>query len=95
MSYETYALVRERVSARALEPITLKGISREVVPYAVDPARIAGEAGGGDIHEESSERMRLFVDLSELDAAEAEKIEAALAAAQEAVRAKAGSHSRK
>ena len=35
MSYETYALVRDMVVAHALPPITMKGISREVVPYAV------------------------------------------------------------
>jgi class 3 adenylate cyclase len=35
-SYETYALVRSIVVARALPPITMKGISREVIPYAVD-----------------------------------------------------------
>jgi adenylate cyclase len=36
VSYETYALVRDVVVAHALQPITMKGISREVVPYAVD-----------------------------------------------------------
>jgi len=36
MSYETYALVRDTVEAQALDPITMKGISREVVPYAVE-----------------------------------------------------------
>jgi class 3 adenylate cyclase len=35
VSYETYALVRDIVVARALTPITMKGISREVVPYAI------------------------------------------------------------
>jgi class 3 adenylate cyclase len=35
VSYETYALVREIVVAQALKPIAMKGISREVVPYAV------------------------------------------------------------
>jgi class 3 adenylate cyclase len=36
ISYETYALVRDILVARALPPITMKGISREVVPYAVE-----------------------------------------------------------
>jgi len=35
ISYETYALVRDIVVAQALSPITMKGISREVVPYAI------------------------------------------------------------
>ena len=36
MSYETYALVSDIVSAHPLPAITMKGISREVVPYSVD-----------------------------------------------------------
>ena len=36
LSYETYALVRDRVSAHALDEISMKGISRPVVPYMVD-----------------------------------------------------------
>ena len=36
VSYETYALVRDIIVAHELPPITMKGISREVVPYAVD-----------------------------------------------------------
>jgi len=36
VSYETYALVREMVAARTLPPISMKGISREIVPYAIE-----------------------------------------------------------
>jgi class 3 adenylate cyclase len=36
LSYETYALVRDVVDARALSPISMKGIAREVVPYQVE-----------------------------------------------------------
>jgi len=36
ISYETYALVRDMLVAHPLPPITMKGISREVVPYAVE-----------------------------------------------------------
>jgi class 3 adenylate cyclase len=36
ISYETYALVREISAARQLAPISMKGISREVVPYAIE-----------------------------------------------------------
>ena len=35
LSYETYALVRDIVVAQAQPPIMMKGISREIVPYAV------------------------------------------------------------
>src|SRR6202140_2060420 len=34
--YETYSQVRDMMRARPLPPITMKGISREVVPYAVE-----------------------------------------------------------
>src|SRR5437764_1702422 len=36
ISYETYALVRDVVTANPLPSISMKGISREVLPYAVD-----------------------------------------------------------
>lgn len=40
ISYETFALVRDVISAHSLPPITMKGISREVIPYSVDGMRI-------------------------------------------------------
>ena len=36
VSYETYALVREMVAGRKLPPISMKGISHEVIPYAIE-----------------------------------------------------------
>jgi len=36
ISFETYALVRRMLIARSLPPITMKGINREVIPYAVE-----------------------------------------------------------
>ena len=36
VSYETFALVRDIVVAHALPPITMKGISRDVTPFAVE-----------------------------------------------------------
>jgi class 3 adenylate cyclase len=36
VSYETYALVRDIAVAHALPSITIKGISRDVIPYAVE-----------------------------------------------------------
>jgi adenylate cyclase len=35
VSYETFALVRGSVRAQAMDPIRVKGISREVIPYKV------------------------------------------------------------
>jgi class 3 adenylate cyclase len=58
LSNETYALVRDVVRAHPLPPITMKGISREVVPYTVDglvgdvkqrPQVISEQATGVDI----------------------------------------------
>ena len=62
VSYETYALVRGTVHAHALEPIRVKGISRDVVPYKIDGyvdgpegQTVFSEHGGGiefylDVH---------------------------------------------
>src|SRR5437762_6696533 len=36
ISYETYALVRDVVTANPLPSISMKGISRDIVPYAVE-----------------------------------------------------------
>jgi hypothetical protein len=36
VSYETYALVRRTFAAHPLPPIKMKGIGREVVPYAIE-----------------------------------------------------------
>jgi class 3 adenylate cyclase len=49
ISYETYALARDIVAAKALDPITMKGISREVVPYVVQ-----------GIQRKSGETIRVF-----------------------------------
>jgi adenylate cyclase len=45
ISYETYAFVRDIVVAQALAPITMKGISREVIPYAVSGILDPGNKG--------------------------------------------------
>src|SRR5947209_20011425 len=44
ISYETHALVRAMITAHTLPPITMKGISRQVVPFAVDGIVDAGTA---------------------------------------------------
>jgi adenylate cyclase len=54
LSYETYALVRDIVKAHPLAPISMKGMSREVVPYKVDTTI---DAAGRQIHT-YSEHMR-------------------------------------
>ena len=43
MGYETYALVRDMVTARELPPLDIKGIGHSVIPYTVDG--LSGSAG--------------------------------------------------
>jgi hypothetical protein len=57
LSYETYSLVRQLVRARPLYPITLKGIARPVVPYAVD-GRLDDAAGRSSEEPRFSARLR-------------------------------------
>jgi len=84
MSYETYALVRDVVRAHPLPPITMKGISREVVPYAVDGLvhdmkqrpRIISEQGQG---------VELFIDLDVMDAETAQRTRHLLSEALQAL----------
>ncbi len=75
MSYETYALVGDRVRARPLEPITLKGISREVIPYAIDLSAEPGIPDDREVLEEHSKRLQLQIDLGNLGAEESQEIE--------------------
>ena len=66
LSYETYALVRDLVRAHPLPPIAMKGISREVVPYAVDG--LLGElAQRPQVISEHAKGLDLFVDLDVID----------------------------
>jgi adenylate cyclase len=72
LSYETYALVRDLVRAQPLAPIQMKGIRREVVPYAVEG--LLGElAQRPHIISESTTGLDLFVDLEALDDEGAER----------------------
>jgi hypothetical protein len=67
MSYETYALVRDFIAARALSPMAGTGVGREVVPYAVE--RWLG--GDGNNQGAFSEHMRgldFYLDPTLLDA---------------------------
>jgi adenylate cyclase len=66
LSYETYALVSDMVRARAMEPIAMKGISRQVVPYMVD--EMQGEpASRPKVISERRRGLNLFLDLEALD----------------------------
>ena len=71
MSYETYALVRDVVRAHPLSPITMKGISREVVPYAVDG--LAGDEQRQHVISEQAAGVEIFVELDAIDDESAER----------------------
>jgi class 3 adenylate cyclase len=77
ISYETYALVRGDVVAHELPPITMKGISREVIPYAVDNL-IGLETGKRDILVERMTGMDFYLNPDAVSPVEAERIRAIL-----------------
>jgi class 3 adenylate cyclase len=84
ISYETYALVRDMVVARELPPITMKGISRDVVPYAV--SGILG-AGGETVRvfSEHVTGLDLYLNANMIDANNAGHIRKVLQEAIEAL----------
>jgi len=80
LSYETYALVRDLVRGRPLAPIQMKGISREVVPYAVE-GLLGDLAQRANVISEHATGLDLFVDLEALDDEGAERAKRRLAEA--------------
>jgi hypothetical protein len=67
VSYETYALVRDMVAAHALPATSMKGISREVVPYAIDGLLDAG-GHAVQVFSEHRDGLDLYLDLGRIDA---------------------------
>jgi adenylate cyclase len=73
ISYETYALVRDLVRARPLPAITVKGISRAIMPYAVEG--LLDDVGRhGPIISEHTTGLDLFLDPAVVDAETAERV---------------------
>ena len=72
LSYETYALVRDMVRARPLPAISMKGISREVVPYAVE-GMLGDLAQRSQVISEHGKGLDLFIDLDVIDEHAAER----------------------
>ncbi|MBV8490435.1 MAG: adenylate/guanylate cyclase domain-containing protein, partial [Candidatus Eremiobacteraeota bacterium] len=68
VSYETYALVRERYGAHPLPPMHVKGINREVRPYVI-------EAAGGpcDVFSQRGAGIDFYLDVGMLDERGAER----------------------
>jgi adenylate cyclase len=84
VSYETYALVRDIAGAQALPPIAMKGISREVIPYAI--GGLIGESGAiRHVFSEHSTGLDFYLDPAALDAKASERIRGLLRAALEAL----------
>jgi class 3 adenylate cyclase len=83
MSYETFALVRDMVRAQPMSPIKMKGISREIVPYAVE-GLLGALAQRAHVISEHARGLDLFLDLDVLDDSAAQRarglLEEALAA---------------
>jgi hypothetical protein len=77
ISYETYVLVRDMLVAHALPSITMKGISREVVPYAVEGVvNAAGEKT--EIFSEHMTGLDFYLDATMVDTHAAEHVRAVL-----------------
>ena len=73
LSYETYALVRDVVAARVLPQISVKGISRMVVPYVVEG--VLDEAGRKiEIFSEHMTGLDFYLDPRAVDATALERI---------------------
>jgi class 3 adenylate cyclase len=77
ISYDTYVLVRDIVAARALPQISVKGISRTVVPYVVEG--VLDEAGRKiEIFSEHMTGLDFYLDPRAVDATALERIRATL-----------------
>ena len=74
VSYETYALVRDVVSAHPLAaPIRMKGISREVIPYTVDNVRDA-KGDAIEVFNEHLSGLDFYLNANLVDAGSATRI---------------------
>jgi hypothetical protein len=76
-SYETYALVRDILVAHALPSITMKGISREIIPYAVE-GMLDAEGKKVEIFSEHMTGLDFYLDPSMVTAGSAEHIRSML-----------------
>jgi class 3 adenylate cyclase len=77
ISYESYALVRDIISAHPLPAITMKGISREVIPYSVD-AISDSSAEKSDVIIERVAGLDFYLDASIVKPADAERVRSVL-----------------
>ena len=82
ISYETYALVRSILVAHPLAPITMKGISREVIPYVVE-GMLDASGEKVEIFSEHMTGLDFYLDPATVDAPTSERIRGVLRKALE------------
>jgi len=87
ISYETFTLVEDMVRTRQLEPVRVKGINRDVVPYVVEGEL---EAAADSVFSESGNGMNVFIDIERLDEADARRLSGTLQNAMAALARRAG-----
>jgi adenylate cyclase len=80
VSYETYALTKDVAAGHALEPITMKGIARAVVPYAID-GRAGVDGAAIPIVTESAAGLDLYLDPARVDRNSVARLQSVLNAA--------------
>ena len=76
ISYETFALASDVITAHPLPPITMKGISREVIPSSLD--NLLDTAATGEVIVERIKGLDFYLDPSIVDAQGADRIRSIL-----------------
>src|SRR6476660_9158236 len=71
VSYETFALAGDVLAGHSLPPITMKGISREVIPYSVDI--VLDSSTTGEVIVERITGLDFYLDSSIVDAQGADR----------------------
>jgi class 3 adenylate cyclase len=89
LSYEAYSHVRDLIRAKPLAPISMKGIARPVVPYAVEGV-VGDLAQRTRVISEHDAGIDVFVDLDVIDRETAARTIQRLQAALDTMDAKAG-----
>jgi adenylate cyclase len=77
LSYESFALVSDIVRAHALPAITMKGISREIIPYSVDGLNDAAAERSGIITERAP-GLELYLDPAVVKSGDAARVRSLL-----------------
>jgi adenylate cyclase len=89
LSFETYALVRDQIQARALNPIRMKGVSREITPYVVE-GWTADLAGKSMVVKDRGPGLDLFLEIDAADDVAVERAKQRLIEALAALDSKRG-----